>query len=156
MGATFSMTETGGGSRRKAHIYGWEIMSGQNRDTMNTEKAQTANPQTYRDKVESLVLWLEDKKAQDIVALDVTAVNSLTEAVLIVSATTVRHAQSLADGLISHFQDKGYEYLGMEGYQVGTWILIDGNDVIIHIFQQEARSFYHLESLWTEAPRLHG
>mgnify|MGYP006303359293 CR=1 FL=1 len=123
---------------------------------MSAEQVHSANTQTYRDKVTSIVHWLEDKKGRDIVALDVTAVNSLTEAVIIVSAATVRHAQSLADGLMQHFGEKGYEYLGLEGYQVGTWILIDGNDVIIHIFQEEARSFYHLESLWTEAPRLFG
>lgn len=123
---------------------------------MNAEQVPGTKTGTYRDKVESMAHWLEDKKAKDIVALDVQTMNNLTEAVLIVSAATIRHAQALADGLTQYFKEQGYELLGMEGYQMGTWILIDANDVVIHIFQEQARSFYHLESLWTGAPRLHG
>jgi ribosome-associated protein len=52
------------------------------------------------------------------------------------------------------FGEHGYELLGMEGYQVGTWILVDGNDVVIHIFQEQARFFYHLEGLWAGAPQI--
>lgn len=121
---------------------------------MNAEQVQSANAGKYREKVQSIVHWLGEKKAQDIVALDVATMNSLTEAVLIASAATIRHAQALADGLMQYFAEQGFELLGMEGYQVGTWILIDGNDVVIHIFQEQARSFYHLESLWAGAPRL--
>jgi ribosome-associated protein len=121
---------------------------------MNAEQAQDANSGTFREKAEAVVRWLEEKKAKDIVALDVQALNSLTEGVIIASASTIRHAQALADGLLQYFGEQGYEYLGMEGYQVGSWILIDGNDVVIHIFQEQARGFYHLESLWTGAPRL--
>lgn len=123
---------------------------------MNAEQVPGTTTGTYRDKVESIAGWLEDKKAKDIVALDVRAMNNLTEAVLIASASTIRHAQALADGLLQYFKDQGYELLGMEGYQMGTWILIDANDVVIHIFQEQARSFYHLESLWTGAPSLYG
>ncbi|MDZ7759740.1 MAG: ribosome silencing factor [Desulfovermiculus sp.] len=121
---------------------------------MSVQQAPSPKTGTYQDKVKSVVHWLAEKKAKDIVALDVKAMNSLTEAVLIVSASTIRHAQALADGLMQHFGEQGFEVLGMEGYQMGTWILIDGNDVVIHIFQEQARSFYHLESLWTGAPRL--
>jgi ribosome-associated protein len=121
---------------------------------MSAQQAPKVNTESYQDKVQSILHWLEQKKAKDLVALDVKAMNSLTEAVLIASATTIRHAQALADGLMQHFGEQGFEVLGMEGYQMGTWILIDGNDVVIHIFQEQARSFYHLESLWTGAPRL--
>jgi len=121
---------------------------------MSAQQAPKVNTESYQVKVKSILHWLEQKKAKDIVALDVKAMNSLTEAVLIASAATTRHAQALADGLMQHFGQQGFEVLGMEGYQMGTWILIDGNDVVIHIFQEQARSFYHLESLWTGAPRL--
>jgi ribosome-associated protein len=126
------------------------------KERMSAEQVSGTKTGTYRDKVKSIVQWLEDKKAKDIVALDVQAMNNLTEAVLIVSAATTRHAQALADGLLQYFKEQGHELLGMEGYQMGTWILIDANDVVIHIFQEQSRSFYHLESLWAEAPRLHG
>lgn len=121
---------------------------------MNAEQVQAANTKTYREKVQSIVHWLEEKKAKDIIALDVAAMNSLTEGVVVASASTIRHAQALADGLMQFFGEQGYELLGMEGYQVGTWILVDGNDVVIHIFQEQARVFYHLEGLWAGAPRL--
>ncbi len=121
---------------------------------MNVEQVQAANAETYREKVQSIVHWLEEKKAKDITALDVAAMNSLTEGVVVASASTIRHAQALADGLMQFFGEQGYELLGMEGYQVGTWILVDGNDVVIHIFQEQARLFYHLEGLWAGALRL--
>ena len=121
---------------------------------MSSDQEQQACRPGYREKVGTILHWLQEKKAEDIVALDVQSLNNLTEAVILASASTMRHAQALADGLMEFFGQQGYELLGMEGYQVGTWILIDGNDVILHIFQSEARSFYHLESLWTGAPRL--
>ena len=129
-------------------------MTGGYKERMSAQQAPIDNAKTYQEKVKSILPWLEEKKATDIVALDVKTMNSLTEAVLIVSATTIRHAQALADGLMQHFGEQGFEVLGMEGYQMGTWILIDGNDVVIHIFQEQARSFYHLEGLWSGAPRL--
>jgi ribosome-associated protein len=121
---------------------------------MNVEQVQAANAEAYREKVQSIVHWLEEKKAKDTIALDVAAMNSLTEGVVVASASTIRHAQALADGLMQFFGEQGYELLGMEGYQVGTWILVDGNDVVIHIFQEQARVFYHLEGLWAGSPRL--
>jgi ribosome-associated protein len=121
---------------------------------MNAEQVQDAHVGTYRAKIQTIVHWLEEKKAKDIIALDVAAMNSLTEGIVIASASTVRHAQALADGLMQFFGEHGYELLGMEGYQVGTWILVDGNDVVIHIFQEQARFFYHLEGLWAGAPQI--
>jgi len=107
-----------------------------------------------RDKARMIVSWLGDKQARDIVALDVKAINSITEAVLIASAANIRHAQSLADGLMEKFSEQDLEVLGMEGYRPGSWILIDCNDVVVHIFQENERGFYNLEGLWSKAPQL--
>ena len=108
----------------------------------------------YKDKTSKIVSWLEDKQARDVVALDVKAINSITEGVVIASASSVRHAQALADKLMEMFSEQELEVLGMEGYRPGTWILIDCNDVVVHIFQENERGFYNLEGLWSQAPRL--
>ena len=72
----------------------------------------------------------------------------------VVSATSVRHARSLADGLLELCRERNFEFLRMEGYQTGLWILVDLNDVIVHIMQEAERDIYHLESLWRDAERL--
>ena len=108
----------------------------------------------YRDKTSRIVSWLNNKQARDILALDVKASNSITDSVVIASATSIRHAQALADMLMEMFSEQALEVLGLEGYRPGTWILIDCNDVVVHIFQEGERGFYNLEGLWSKAPRL--
>ena len=108
----------------------------------------------YEHKARMIVSWLEDRQARDIVALDVKAINSITEGVVIASATSVRHAQALADTLMEKFSELDLEILGMEGYRPATWILIDCNDVVVHIFQEDERGFYNLEGLWSQAQPL--
>ena len=68
-----------------------------------------------------------------------------------VSATSVRHAQSLADGVSALCHEQNYEYLRMEGYNAGQWILVDCNDIVVNIFQQSVRDLYQLENLWGAA-----
>ena len=114
----------------------------------------TPTQRDYKDKTSRIVSWLHTKQARDILALDVKAINSITEGVVIASATSIRHAQALADMLMEMFAEQALEVLGMEGYRPGTWILIDCNDVVVHIFQEGERGFYNLEGLWSKAPRL--
>ncbi|ACV68428.1 ribosome silencing factor [Desulfohalobium retbaense] len=104
----------------------------------------------YLRKTRDLLQWLEEKQAKDMVALDVSKVCNVTEALVVVSAGSARHAQALADGLLAKLAEHGIELMGMEGYRTGTWILIDINDVLVHIFQEEYRGFYNVEGLWTE------
>ena len=73
---------------------------------------------------------------------------------MVVSAKGVRHAQSLADNTLEKLAAENIEYLGMEGYQTGDWILLDLNDIIIHIFQEDNRGFYNVEGLWSEGKRV--
>ncbi len=104
----------------------------------------------YLRKTRDILQWLEEKQAKDMVALDVSKVCNVTEALVVVSAGSSRHAQALADGLLAKLAEHGIELMGMEGYRTGTWILIDINDVLVHIFQEEYRGFYNVEGLWTE------
>lgn len=103
------------------------------------------------DKLKVVAEWLDEKKGRDIVAMDVTGLCSIAEGLLVVTAGSIKHAQALADYVLDRSGEEGIEYLGMEGYKSGGWILVDLNDVLLHIFQQDNRGFYNLEGLWAES-----
>lgn len=105
----------------------------------------TVSPQ---EKLAILCPWLEEHKARDLVWMDLTMRNSVTDALIVVTASSIRHGQSLADSLTDVCARENYEFLRMEGYQNGEWILVDLNDVVVHIFQENTRERYRLESLW--------
>lgn len=102
------------------------------------------------DKAKTVATWLRDKKATDIRAIDVRGISPITETIVVVTATSVRHAQGLANHILDKVGEEKLEYLGMEGFQQGNWILIDLNDVLVHIFQADNRHFYNIEGLWSE------
>ena len=99
-------------------------------------------------KLEALAARLREHKALQLVILHVADKSAWTEALVIVNANSVRHAQSLADGVLAWSKEHALECLGMEGYQAGQWILVDLNDVVVNIFQAPTRELYRLESLW--------
>lgn len=105
------------------------------------------------EKSEVMLAWLDEHKAKNPVRLDLSRRHAFTECMLVVTATSVRHAQSLADGVAALCKERAYEFLRMEGVQGGQWILLDCNDIIVHIFQEPVRELYKLESLWAPAPK---
>lgn len=107
-----------------------------------------------REKSLLLAGWLDEKQGTDIVIMDVARMSSVTDVTVIVSARGMKHAQALADAVLARAAESAIEFLGMEGYQSGEWILMDLNDVLIHIFQGELREFYNIEGMWSEAPRI--
>lgn len=102
------------------------------------------------DKVKLVAGWLRDRKAIDVQAIDVRGLSPITEALVVATATSVRHAQGLANAILDQVAEENLEYLGMEGFQQGAWILVDLNDVLVHIFQADNRKFYNIEGLWSE------
>lgn len=104
-----------------------------------------------REKIDHMVEWLSDKKGKAILALDLSGENSLSEAMIIATASSVRHGQGLADHLLQEAGKIRYEFLRVEGRSVGQWILLDFNDVIVHIFQRDSRELFRLEDLWPAA-----
>lgn len=103
------------------------------------------------EKMAVIKAWLEEHKAVDVVEIDLAGQGAFTDALLVVSATSVRHAQSLADGVSALCHEQNFEYLRMEGYNTGQWILVDCNDIVVNIFQQSVRDLYQLENLWGAA-----
>lgn len=104
------------------------------------------------DKAQAVYTWLEENKAHSLTVLEVKT--PVTDVVVIASATSLRHAKSLADGLSKYCRQENFELLSSEGYQSAQWILVDMNDIVVHIFQEDNRALYQLENLWSEAQPL--
>lgn len=116
---------------------------------MVTEKKFADVP--VREKLEQIAGWIREKKGKDILALDLARLQTFTEGIIIVTATSIRHAQGLADNILLECKARRYEFLRMEGYQTGQWILLDLNDLVVSILQEETRGLYRLEDLWKNA-----
>ncbi len=92
-----------------------------------------------------------DKKALDVVALDVREMTSFADVLLLATGTSDRHVRTVADAVI---EAAGEKPLGVEGYDDGRWLLIDLNDIVVHVFQSEVREHYDMERLWSDAVRI--
>ncbi len=92
---------------------------------------------------------LDDRKGQEITVLDVIGKTSVTDYMVIVTATSQRHAKSLADYVLVEVKENGVKPLGVEGQQSSDWVLLDLGDIILHVMTAEARDFYQLEKLWS-------
>lgn len=95
-----------------------------------------------------------DNKAEDLVVLDVQGISSFTDYFVIMSGRSSRHVQGLAEALEGAMRSKRISAAKAEGIQDGMWVLLDFGDVVVHIFYHEQRSFYDLEGLWHDAPRV--
>ena len=93
-----------------------------------------------------------DKKATDVVALDVREVVSFADTFVIASGGSDRHVRTIADAVVACAREGGEVPLGVEGEEDCRWVLIDLGDVVIHVFQPEVRQRYDLERLWSDAP----
>lgn len=93
---------------------------------------------------------LRDAKAKDIVVLDVRKVSDFTDYMVVVSGTSTRHVQSTADKVIEKLRGHGQRALGVEGLDVGEWVLVDFGEAVVHVMRPQTRDFYNLEKLWSE------
>ena len=92
---------------------------------------------------------LDQRKGQRITTLDVRNKTSITDYMVIVSATSSRHAKSLCDYVIEKVKENGIQPLGVEGQMGSDWILLDMGDVILHVMAGQSREYYQLEKLWS-------
>ncbi|MEM7495720.1 MAG: ribosome silencing factor [Myxococcota bacterium] len=104
---------------------------------------------------------LEDKKAEDIRILNIAALNSYTDHLVICSGTGRRHVLAAAHHVTRELKRRGKRPLGVEGergqeagIEEGSWVLLDYGDTIVHVFTPQARAHYDIEGLWADAPRV--
>lgn len=98
--------------------------------------------------VKEMAQILYDKKAQDIVALDVTGLTVITDCMLIASGRNTLQVRTLAEDLQERMAEKGLDPIRREGQQDGHWVVLDYGDVLVHIFHTGDREFYRLDKLW--------
>jgi ribosome-associated protein len=103
------------------------------------------------DVARRVVELAEDKKAADIVLLDVAELTTLADAFVICSGGSERQLDAIADGIVSGLRSEGVRPIGREGVAASHWVLLDFGGVIVHIFTPPERDYYQLEKHWAEA-----
>ena len=96
----------------------------------------------------------QSKKAEEIVVLDIGKVSSFTDTFVVCSGANTRQNQAISDAIQTTLKQEGVWASGIEGFQNAEWILMDYGDFVVHVLSAEARSFYDLERLWKNAPRV--
>jgi len=112
------------------------------------------NKLTSRQKADLVVHAALNKKAIEPVILDLKEMSDLADCFVVVSGNTENQVRTIYQEIERVCREEGVPIVHVEGAQVGSWILIDLNDVVVHVFRQSEREFYDLESLWQRAPRL--
>ena len=106
------------------------------------------------DKISNLkqivINTLDINKAQDIVSIDLKDKSSMADYMIIASGTSSRHIQALSEQVLEKFKNNGIKNCKIEGKESNDWKLVDGLDVIVHIFNPEKRKFYEIEKIWSE------
>ncbi len=97
-----------------------------------------------------VITTLDDNKAQNIVSIDLKDKSSMADYMIIASGNSSRHIQALSEQVLEKLKINGVENSKIEGKESAEWKLVDGIDVIVHIFHPEKRKFYELEKMWSE------
>ncbi|MGN0920291.1 MAG: ribosome silencing factor [Cellvibrio sp.] len=101
----------------------------------------------------AVITAIEDMKGKEIVTLDVRELSDVMDTLIIASGTSNRHVRALAENLVEDLKKQGFRAMGIEGLEVGDWVLVDFGDTVVHLMQQETRDFYELEKLWSMKPQ---
>ena len=102
-------------------------------------------------KLKKLIInTLDSNKALNITAIDLSGKSSMADFMIIASGTSSRHIQALSEQVLEQFKNNGISNCKIEGKESSDWKLVDGIDLIVHIFNPEKRKFYELEKMWTE------
>jgi len=106
------------------------------------------------DKVKLCGRYAGEKKAKDILILELKGLTDIADYFLLASGTSERHVRTIAEYIETSMKDEGIKHLYTESYKEGRWVIIDYNDFVVHIFLEELRELYDLESLWIEAKQI--
>ena len=94
-----------------------------------------------------------DKKAQDVVLLEISTIVAYADYFLICSGRSITQVKAIVNAIEEYLKSKGIVPLHIEGYTEGRWVLLDYDELIVHVFLEEARNFYNLERLWSDVPQ---
>lgn len=127
---------------------------------MTTESKSTDLKQAAPFDLEAMKLAvidaLDDVKGFDITTMDVRKLTNMTSYMIVASATSSRQAKAMGDNVRTKLKEKGYEVRGTEGEKDGEWVLVDLNDIVVHIMVPTTRAYYNLEQLWGDAEARRG
>jgi ribosome-associated protein len=107
-----------------------------------------------KELVQTIAEVSDDKRAENIIALDMNQVSLVADYFLICHGNTERQVQSIARAIKDHVEENGFTINRMEGFEHARWVLIDLGDIICHVFHKEERSYYNLERLWGDATQV--
>jgi ribosome-associated protein len=111
-------------------------------------------PAHLTDDLKKYLIPAFERKVKSITAIDVKKLTSYTDTLVIIEGNSQRQVTSIAEHLIKRLKNKKIKALGIEGVKEGEWALLDYGEVIFHIFESEKKSFYDIEGLWADAPRI--
>lgn len=107
-----------------------------------------------KEMVKTAVAALQDKKGEDIRVIDISGVTVIADYFIIVSGSNPNQVQALVDNVEEQMYKAGYDDPRVEGYNTASWVLLDYNDVIVHVFSQDDRLFYDLERIWRDGKEI--
>ncbi len=111
---------------------------------------QTIESTSLENMKAAVIDAIEDIKGFDISVMDVRKLTSITNYMIVASATSSRQAKAIADNVREKIKEKGYEIRSTEGEKDGEWVLVDLEDIVVHIMVPATRAYYNLEQLWSE------
>ncbi len=121
---------------------------------MNINIGREGKPLESRDRALEAVRAALDKKAKDVLVLDLQGLTTITDYFVICSGESTPQVKAIEEEIKERFSREGLKPLGVEGLKNSLWVLMDYGDVIIHIFEEQTRAFYELEKLWIDAKRI--
>jgi len=122
--------------------------------TKPSKPARTVQELSSKDKALRSAHWALEKKAHGTTILQVGELTTVAEYFLICSGHSLRQTGAIAEHIQARFKEAGILPLGVEGQQEGTWVLLDYDDVVVHVFHEPTRELFRLEKLWSDAPLL--
>jgi ribosome-associated protein len=115
---------------------------------MTTRTRSRRSPERVSPLQETVTAALDDMKAVNVKVLDVRGLTDIADTMVIASGNSDRHVRSIADNVARKAKEAGYRPLGTEGARDGEWVLVDLNDILVHVMLPRVREFYGLERLW--------
>lgn len=121
-----------------------------NNRKMITERTKYYDKDTSKQMAKVAVEALKEKKGYDVKVIDISEISILADYFIIANGSNANQVQAMVDNVEEQMYKAGFDDPKVEGYNNASWILLDYNDVVLHIFDEESRSFYNLERLWRD------